>query len=115
VAEISELEVEQLLYAVGLRHPGGTGLAPHGTPGAYQRHLRNHDEPCDACRRANSEAKREQRHNPPAPSGRRKPIAHGTYKGAQQHRYRGEKPCDACRLAANAYQNERNAAKKERP
>ncbi|MFD3835343.1 hypothetical protein ACFWWC_03675 [Streptomyces sp. NPDC058642] len=44
----------------------------------------------------------------------RKPIAHGTFRGARQHRYRKEPLCGLCHLAENAYQNERNRARRRR-
>lgn len=34
-------------------------LKPCGTSAAYRRHLRNGEQPCAACRRANTEAKRQ--------------------------------------------------------
>lgn len=35
--------------------------SPCGTKSAYNRHLRNGEEPCEACRRANTVGKRRQR------------------------------------------------------
>jgi hypothetical protein len=108
MAELSEMEVEELLYAVGLRRRTSRHLAPHGTPAAYLRHLRHGDEPCEPCREANAKAKRGQKAT--ATPGRRKPIAHGTLAGYQQHRYRGEDACNDCKRAARDYQR----ARKER-
>lgn len=31
---------------------GSRAEAPHGTPGAYRRHRRNHERPCEACKAA---------------------------------------------------------------
>lgn len=33
-------------------------LKPHGTPAAYQRHLKRGEKPCDACRQANTDRAR---------------------------------------------------------
>ncbi|MEU4296439.1 hypothetical protein [Kitasatospora aureofaciens] len=111
MAELSEMEVEELLYAVGLRRRAGKALAPHGTPAAYARHLRHGDEPCEPCRQANAEAKRGQNATPTP--GRRKPIAHGTLAGYQQHRYRKEPACADCRKASADYQRARNWGRKD--
>lgn len=109
-----DLRAEQLLYDIGLRHRGGgRPLSEHGTPAAYQRHLRWGEEPCEACREANTESKRQQRACPPADSGRRKPIAHGSLKGYQQHRYRGETPCAECREGNAKSQRDRKAAARQ--
>lgn len=109
----ADLKAEQLLYDIGLRHRGGgRPLSPHGTAAAYQRHLRWGEEPCEPCREANTQHKRDRRATGelPADSGRRKPIDHGSLKGYQQHRYRGETPCSDCRHASAAYQRDRKAA-----
>lgn len=34
------------------------GLFPHGTPGAYKRHQRAGEDPCEVCKRAHREAQR---------------------------------------------------------
>lgn len=110
MSELSEMEVEELLYAVGLRRRTSKTLAPHGTIAAYWRHLRNKDKPCAPCRQANAEAKRGQKATATSAPGRRKPIAHGTLAGYQQHRYRQEPACADCRRASAEYQQ----ARKER-
>lgn len=45
----------------GTGHTGRGGskpTSPCGTPAAYRRHQRNNEEPCDACRNANTNARR---------------------------------------------------------
>lgn len=39
--------------------PGRPVTQPHGTPAAYKRHRRAGEEPCAACRAAESERQRE--------------------------------------------------------
>lgn len=110
MAELSETEVEELLYAVGLRRGSGKNLSPHGTYNAYLRHLRHSDEPCAPCRKANAEYKRSRAGQATPTPGLRKRIAHGTLAGYQQHRYRKQDACDDCKRAARDYQR----ARKER-
>jgi hypothetical protein len=112
MSDLSETEVEELLYAVGLRRRTSKTLAPHGTTAAYLRHLRHDDEPCEPCRQANAEAKRGQKST--ATPGRRKPIAHGTLRGYRQHLYRQETACADCLRASAEYQRARNWGRKER-
>jgi hypothetical protein len=108
--ELSEMEAEELLYAVGLRkRHGTTPLAPHGTTAAYERHLKYGDEPCDACRKANADKKRGQKAGEKV--GRRTEIPHGTLRGYRRHLYRREPACVDCLKASANYQRARHAAK----
>ncbi|MFJ9771138.1 hypothetical protein ACIRVF_07835 [Kitasatospora sp. NPDC101157] len=113
MAELSEMEVEELLYAVGLRRGSSKNLAPHGTYNAYLRHLRHQDEPCEPCRKANAEYKRSRQGRATPTPGLRKPIAHGTLAGYQQHRYRKQDACDDCKRAARDYQRARKCGRKD--
>lgn len=104
--------VDELYNAIFTRPKKGPGArAACGTPAGYYRHRREGDAACDACRRANTEAKNADYNAPVKRPRQLKPIAHGTHQGARQHRYRKEPLCEACRRAANDYQN---AAKKAR-
>lgn len=95
--ELTDAQLDELIAAIGLTEPKPQReLKPCGTPAAYARHLKLREEPCDACRAANTDAKR--RGSTPTPR-LRKPIDHGTPKGAKQHRYRREPLCPACREA----------------
>ena len=78
----------------------GQAIAPCGTQSAYTRHVKKGEPIDDACRRANTEAKRAK--GTPTPS-RRQPIDHGTLKGYKQHLYRGEKACAECLEANRLY------------
>ncbi len=111
MAELSEMEAEQLLYAVGLRRGSGENLSPHGTYSAYMRHLHYGDEPCAPCRKANADYKRSRRGREVPTPGLRKPIAHGTLAGYQQHRYRKQDACDECKRAARDYQRGRKGTR----
>lgn len=106
---LTDDQLDQLIADLGLTEPRqGRTIAPCGTQSAYTRHVK-HGEPIDdACRQANTEAKRTK--GTPTPS-KRKPIAHGEPRGAKQHRYRGEKPCAACARAEADYQRERYTAR----
>lgn len=42
--------------------PLRTGLRPCGTPSAYARHLAHGETPCEPCRDAHNETRRERRH-----------------------------------------------------
>ena len=96
--ELSDAQLDQLIKNIGLTDPHrGQPIAPCGTQSAYTRHVKKGEPIDDACRAANTEAKRTK--GVPTP-GRRQPIEHGTLKGYKQHRYRGEQACADC-LAAN--------------
>ncbi len=108
MADFTDAQLDQLINDLGLTDPHrGQTIAPCGTQSAYTRHVKNGDPIDDACRRANTEAKRTK--CAPTPS-RRQPIDHGTLKGYQQHRYRGETACDECLEAHRLYK--RGAARK---
>lgn len=103
--DLSDAQLDQLIHDLGLREPRQPRpLAPCGTPAAYTRHVKRGEPIDDACRQANTEAKRVK--GTPTPS-KRKPIDHGTLAGGKQHRYRGEKPCTACARAEADYQRDR--------
>jgi hypothetical protein len=73
-------------------------LQPCGTRAAYMRHLKDDEQPCDACARANFDYHR-------AREGRssRPQTEHGTTRGYRQHRRLGTKTCKDCRAAWAAY------------
>lgn len=107
--ELTDDQLDQLIADLGLREPRQPRpVAPCGTPAAYTRHVKRGEPIDDACRQANTEAKRVK--GTPTPA-MRKPIAHGEPRGAKQHRYRGEPLCEPCRLAEAAYQRERYTAR----
>lgn len=81
----------------------GRDLMPCGTQAAYQRHLRQGEEPCDACRAANTAYKRSRLFVPPRPL-----MPCGTAAAYRRHLRYGEEPCEACREAARAYDREKN-------
>lgn len=106
--ELSDAQLDQLINDIGLTDPHrGQAIAPCGTQSAYTRHVKNGEPIDDACRQANTEAKRTK--GTPTPS-RRQPIEHGTLKGYRQHRYRDETACDKCLEAHRLYK--RGAARK---
>lgn len=81
-------------------------LKPHGTPGAYQRHIKAGENACDACLAARATYTRDRR------AGlvpKREPARCGTLRGYEAHRYRREKACRACLDAYAAYTNNRRA------
>jgi hypothetical protein len=103
--EPTDTQLDQLIRDIGLKDPHrGQAIAPCGTQSAYTRHVRKGEPIDDACRQANTEAKRTK--GTPTP-GRRKPIEHGTLKGYQQHVYRGEKACADCVEAHRLYKRNR--------
>lgn len=111
--DLTDDDLDQLIKDIGLKPPRRSKpLAPCGTQSAYTRHVKRGEPIDDACRQANTKAKRTK--GTPTPS-RRKPIAHGTLRGARQHRYRGEPLCQPCRDGENAYQREQSAGKSRRP
>lgn len=81
-------------------------LKPHGTYGAYQRHIKAGEDACDACREARAQYTRDYR---AGKVSKRKPAEHGTLPGYDAHRYRGEKACRACLDAHAEYTNGRRA------
>lgn len=104
--DLTDAQLDQLINDLGLTDPHrGQTIAPCGTQSAYTRHVKNGDPIDDACRRANTEAKRTK--GTPTPS-RRKPIDHGTLKGYKQHLYRGEKACASCLEANRLYVQNRD-------
>lgn len=105
---LTNAQLDQLITDLGLTDPHrGHAIAPCGTPSAYTRHIKRGEPIDDACRQANTEAKRTK--GTPTPS-RRKPIAHGELRGAKQHRYRGEPLCEPCHQAEADYQRGRGHA-----
>ena len=79
---------------------------PHGTPARYQRHIKDGEDACNACRTARANYKRDYR------AGlipKREPAKCGTLRGYYAHRYRKQKACRACLDAYDEYTNERRA------
>lgn len=104
--ELTDAQLDQLIKDIGLTEPRhGQVIAPCGTQSAYTRHVKKGEPIDDACRKANTEAKRTK--GAPTP-GRRKPIEHGTLKGYKQHLYRGEQACEECLEANRLYVRDRN-------
>lgn len=98
MADLTDTQLDQLIKDIGLTDPHrGQSIADCGTQSAYTRHVKKGEPIDDACRQANTKAKRTK--GTPTPS-RRQPIDHGTLKGYKQHRYRDEQACASC-LAAN--------------
>lgn len=97
-------ELTLLLAACGLRMP--RELQPCGTTGAYRRHLKRGERPCEPCTTANREAGRRLKD---APHTRLRPIRHGTAGGADTHRWRNEQPCRPCAEAYRKYLRDRYA------
>lgn len=112
--ELDDTQLDVLIAALrlGQSRPGrGPGArAACGTPSGYLRHIKDGNEPCTACRAANTRAKKEQYHR--ATGKELPPIAHGTPQGARQHWYRKDPVCEPCRTAYNARQNQRRSARK---
>ncbi|MDQ0735315.1 hypothetical protein [Arthrobacter agilis] len=66
---------------------------PCGTRGAYFRHMRSNERPCEPCTIANRE------YRAASKASRRKPRELkpcGTTAAYQRHLVRGEKPCEPC-------------------
>ncbi|MFH8792253.1 hypothetical protein [Streptomyces sp. NPDC017941] len=104
--DLTDAQLDQLITDLGLKDPHrGQSIAPCGTQSAYTRHVRNREAIDEACRKANTEAKRTK--GTPTP-GRRKPIAHGTLAGYRQHKYRGESACDECLEGHRLYVRDRD-------
>jgi len=105
MSELTDAQLNQLAKDLGFKDPHrGQTIAPCGTQSAYTRHVRLNEPIDDACRRANTEAKRTK--GVPTPN-RRQPIDHGTLKGYKQHRYRDEDVCAECLEAHRAYYRNR--------
>ncbi|MFI0236370.1 hypothetical protein [Streptomyces sp. NPDC016845] len=101
--ELTDAQLDQLITNIGLRPRKGPGArAACGTSSGYTRHIRIQEEPCDACRAANTAYKAAQARRPIVALKKLKPIAHGTPKGYKQHWYRREEACAACREANRA-------------
>ncbi|MEU1800819.1 hypothetical protein [Streptomyces sp. NPDC019937] len=110
--ELTEAQLDQLIEDIGLKAPRRTRpLAPCGTLAAYQRHMRKHEPIDDACRQANTNAKRTQ-------SGAGKTLApitnHGTTGGYKRHLYRGEAACADCLRAEREYSQRANKIRRSR-
>lgn len=111
--DLTDAQLDQLMVDLGLTQParGGRPLAPCGTLAAYQRHMRKHEPIDDACRQANTDAKRKQ-------TGAGKTLApitnHGTTGGYKRHLYRGEKACSDCLRAEREYSQRTNQIRRSR-
>jgi len=81
-------------------------LRPHGTPGAYQRHIKAGEDACEACLAARAKYTRDYR---AGKVPKREPAEHGTLPGYYTHRYRKEKACRPCLDAYAEYQRDRRA------
>lgn len=75
-------------------YTGGKPLAPCGTQGAYDRHIRRKEPIDEACRKAHADRRREDR------ARARENAPCGTVAGYQRHRRYGEEACGQC-LEAN--------------
>lgn len=85
----------------GERVSGRTHTAhPCGTMAAYRRHRRNNEQPCEACRFANSVYLRDYRRKRKQGAAVRTPKPCGTIAAYRRHLYKGEPPCEACRTAS---------------
>lgn len=100
-----------------VRTGNGRRAAVCGTRSGYQRHLRNGEQTCPACREANTAVQRQRTaalREPGTPSGRQRPAC-GTVSGYSGHVKRHETTCEACKAAQAAYSRQRYAAKTARP
>lgn len=78
-----------------------------GTPAGAEKHSRNREPLCDACRKASTEARRKRRQ-------RRISAICGTDSGYFRHLRRDKnEPCDACKQAHSAAQKARQWAKRD--
>ncbi|MFD8404634.1 WhiB family transcriptional regulator [Streptomyces anulatus] len=86
---------------------GGRRLAPCGTNAAYDRHVRNGEQPCDPCRRAHNERNVQVR----AEARHRRNITGGcgTTKAYYRHLQAGEPIDPACQAASDAYEQQLTA------
>lgn len=115
MSDLTDAQLDEQLAAIFTRPAKGPGArAACGTPAGYYRHRREDDEPCDACRRANADAKNANYNAPVKRPQQLKPIAHGTPQGGRQHYYRKDPLCEPCRVALNADQNARQASSRAR-
>ncbi|WP_413102268.1 hypothetical protein [Streptomyces sp. Inha503] len=111
--ELTDAQLDQLMVDIGLTQParrrGHRPLAPCGTVSAYQRHVRKHEPIDEACRQANTAAKRKQ-----TGAGKSlEPITnHGTTGGYKRHLYRGEAPCEDCLLAERERSREQHRVRR---
>ncbi|MFI0768580.1 hypothetical protein ACH4TQ_27390 [Streptomyces sp. NPDC021218] len=113
--ELTDAQLDQLMVDLGLTQParrrGHRPLAPCGTVSAYQRHVRKGEPIDDACRTANTEAKRKQ-------TGVGKALEaitnHGTTGGYKRHLYRGEKACADCLRAEREYSQRTHEIRRSR-
>jgi hypothetical protein len=97
VPDLTDAQLEEQLAAIFNRPRKGPGArAACGTLSGYQRHCRDGENACDACRQANVDYKAAQNQRPITAPNKLKPITHGTMKGYKQHRYRREQACEAC-------------------
>lgn len=108
---------DELLMSLGMEPSGEEGysrylVAQCGTRSGYERHRRQGEDACDACRAANAEGKRRRLYAPKDPETL-PPIDHGTHTGARRHRYRGERPCPDCAAAYRVWSNERKRRRRE--
>jgi hypothetical protein len=78
-------------------------LKPCGTVAAFQRHVRNREIPCEACREAKNQDQLARAHWKP------KLVPCGTYGAWRRHIRHGESPCRACRDERNRLQRERRS------
>jgi hypothetical protein len=111
--ELTDAQLDDQVAAIFNRPRKGPGArAACGTPAGYYRHKREGNTPCDACRKANTEAKNADYNAPVKRPRQLKPIEHGTPQGARKHYYRKEQPCEACRVAYNADLNARKRSRR---
>ena len=83
---------------------GSRHLVSCGTPGAYFRHYKNGEKPCEACRQAQNESVRIRRGRIKNGSYVPLPLKPcGTYAAYQRHRRANEDPCEACDSSAREY------------
>lgn len=87
----------------------GRKLQPCGTDGAYQRHKRHGEEPCDPCREAMRKKKAKLRVRNPRIL---KPC--GTEAAYKRHKRNGEPIDEACREASRLKAIEARKARKEK-
>lgn len=88
-------------------------VAAHGTVAGYHRHSRtDHTPPCDACKAAHAEYRRNRSHTKGVTP---RPVPEcGTPSGYRRHRHVGEPTCQPCREANALKQREVYKSKKGR-
>lgn len=85
-------------------------VAACGTRSGYNRHLRNHETPCNPCREANAAYRRQRTAGKP-----RRTIQHGTRAGYESHKRHRQYPCQPCVDAMRAtWRAQRQARKAKR-